>query len=187
MDYTVRSSETIAELRKVLKGVLAMYGAKARPARSPSGVDEKTLRALLRKLTPSLPIRLLLEELSTPQRGLFDEDEGPHHLLADAYLSKGTDSHGDWFERLDPDKPCKTVVSHMARDTYSFFHPWQPRPLTVRETARVQCFPDWYEFGTLGMCDAYEVVGNAVPPLLAFKIAENVAAYMSKEALAIAG
>lgn len=73
---------------------------------------------------------------------------------------------------LAPDKPSKTVTS-LPDD---FIHYSEPRILTVRECARVQSFPDWYEFQgkytTGGDRRKYEVprytqVANAVPPLFA--------------------
>ena len=57
------------------------------------------------------------------------------------------------------------------------------RRLSVRECARIQTFPDEYEFvfskskdGRPGVCasDAYKIIGNAVPPLLAYNIARNL-------------
>jgi DNA (cytosine-5)-methyltransferase 1 len=56
------------------------------------------------------------------------------------------------------------------------------RRLTVRECARIQTFPDDYEFivgeprkpGSVSASEAYKLIGNAVPPLLAFKLARNL-------------
>lgn len=58
----------------------------------------------------------------------------------------------------------------------------EERRLTVRECARIQTFPDDYEFvfkspekgGSLSTSAAYKLIGNAVPPLLAFHIAKNI-------------
>ena len=52
------------------------------------------------------------------------------------------------------------------------------RRLTVRECAKIQTFPDDYQFiikGKLSSSDAYKLIGNAVPPMLAYNIAMNLA------------
>ena len=76
---------------------------------------------------------------------------------------------------LDPDSTSPTVTSHPD----DFVHYCEPRILTVREMARLQSFPDWYEFKgkyTSGgkrrkmEVPRYTQVGNAVPPLFAEQI-----------------
>jgi len=50
------------------------------------------------------------------------------------------------------------------------------RRMTVRECARVQTFPDWFEFAG-SQADGYRQVGNAVPPLYARLLAEAILEY----------
>lgn len=141
----------------------------------------KSNDALLKRLSQaselvndSLALRLLLEQSSV---GL----EEPHHLLSDGYLANGSGQHGDWLERLSANRPCKTVVAHIGKDTYGYVHPFEPRPITIREAARVQAFPDWFSFAGVGVVDAYSMIGNAVPPLLAYHFAERVAVGLGLE------
>lgn len=83
---------------------------------------------------------------------------------------------------LDPAKAAPTITS-MPDD---LIHYAEPRTLTVRENARLQTFPDWFEFRgkytTGGERRAREVprftqVANAVPPLVAEMWGEVLFAY----------
>lgn len=81
----------------------------------------------------------------------------------------------DRLKRLREDEPSWTVLAHIGMDGYMYIHPWEDRTLSVREAARLQSFHDEFKF-VGNMREQYVQVGNAVPPLLASKIASSVMA-----------
>lgn len=79
-----------------------------------------------------------------------------------------------WW-KLRPDWPVRTLMAHIGKDTYSHIH-WdanQARTISVREAARLQSFPDGFQFQG-AMNAAFRQIGNAVPPLMAACIADII-------------
>jgi DNA (cytosine-5)-methyltransferase 1 len=62
----------------------------------------------------------------------------------------------------------------IGKDKWKFEKEAGVRRLSVRECARVQTFPDDFKFLYKNINDGYKMVGNAVPPLLAKQIAEQI-------------
>jgi DNA-cytosine methyltransferase len=167
MDYRVDRSTSLASLRDIFTRVVAAVENDPDLAEQ-LDLDHVRARALLNRLDGSYALRMLLECIEP------EEGELAHHLLTPNYLAKREGHHGDWLARLPADRPCKTITSHMGKDTYSYVHPFEARTLSVREAARVQSFPDWFSFGMVSLVDAFRIVGNAVPPLLSAELGERV-------------
>jgi DNA (cytosine-5)-methyltransferase 1 len=89
------------------------------------------------------------------------------------------DVFDDKYARLRGDRPSKTIVAHLAKDGNGYVHPRQARSISIREAARLQSFPDNYAFCGAAS-DQWTQVGNAVPPLLAEKIAKTFLQVLKK-------
>jgi DNA (cytosine-5)-methyltransferase 1 len=76
-------------------------------------------------------------------------------------------------KRLDWNKPSPTLTCSPSQKQTERCHPIETRPLTVREYARIQTFPDTWEF-TGSVINQYKQIGNAVPVELAKCIAKAV-------------
>lgn len=86
--------------------------------------------------------------------------------------------HSSAYKRLDPKTQSCTIDTGNAHSNY--FHPIYHRIPTIRESARLQSFPDTFEFqGPRG--SKYRQVGNAVPPLLAKAIADAIMNILQNE------
>lgn len=83
----------------------------------------------------------------------------------------------DRLKRLVNDEPSWTVIAHIGMDGYMYIHPTENRTLSVREAARLQSFPDDFEF-VGNQQETYVQVGNAVPPLLGRAIGNSLMEYL---------
>lgn len=171
MDYRCDGNPLVEDLARLVQWALDHQTGGV------AGLSPDRLVRVLRALDGSLSLRLLLDRIP------LGAGEQEHHLCAPNYLKKREGCHGDWLARLDAESPSKTMVSHMGKDTYAYIHPWAPRTLSVREAARVQTFPDWYSFASVGLVDGYRVIGNAVPPLLSAQLALRVGVVLERSGL----
>lgn len=101
-----------------------------------------------------------------------------HESIADIMPYKSrNDIFKDKYFKLEYNKVCKTITSHMMYDCNMYIHPVQSRGLSPREAARIQTFPD--DFVLYGPQNKwYKQVGNAVPVKFAQVIGEEVIKYL---------
>lgn len=65
-----------------------------------------------------------------------------------------------------------TITASAQPENCGITHPFENRRFTIREIARIQSFPDNFEFPYKTIANAYKVIGNAVPPVFAWVIAK---------------
>ena len=110
-----------------------------------------------------------------PEEGMnrFDLQRNAPALTPDCWIRK-TSGGTDLFGRLWWDRPAFTIRTEFYKpEKGRYLHPEQHRPITHREAARFQSFPDQFVF-TGTKIEIAKQIGNAVPPLLAKAIADQV-------------
>ena len=166
-DLCVFGKECVENIDSETKGFLeAIYNVPT----APSGYL-KLMRAHSDGKTPNSRRLAKHKKTTVEYFKRVQETCRPGHCMSVKERAKvGTKKHSTTV--LHPDRPAPTITT-LPDD---IIHYSEPRILTVRENARIQSFPDWFEFQgkyTTGgkqrkqECPRYTQVGNAVPPLLA--------------------
>ena len=125
----------------------------------------------------------VLSEMTEPEDNkVIPNHKGRKHSqrIVDRYtsLEYGERDHRTRINKLNPQKPSFTIiVGSDAGGGKGHIHPYTPRELTPRESARIQTFPDWWEFYGTGR-HLIRQVGNAVPPLFAAQLAAHLAIHL---------
>jgi len=112
------------------------------------------------------PAEIVQKRISyVPQGGNWED------IPEELWTNNRKNRHSSAYKRLDPNTQSCTIDTGNAHSNY--FHPLYNRIPSIRESARLQSFPDSFEFqGPRG--SKYKQVGNAVPPLLAKSIADEI-------------
>lgn len=97
----------------------------------------------------------------------------PFDLLPAGMKRAKRSDHTKRYGRMTWDGLSCTVLTKCDMHWGAYIHPEQDRAISVREAARLQAFPDWFEFHG-SKTDQYVQVGNAVPPLLGRAIGSTI-------------
>ena len=123
--------------------------------------------------------RLLAQDIASGENKYSSTDS-----LKELYTEvTGKESNVHKFYVLRWDEPSNLIPAHLYKDGLRHIHPdpEQARTITIREAARLQSFPDDFEFISHSNLD-YKMIGNAVPPKFAEKVADSIYQLFFKEA-----
>lgn len=109
----------------------------------------------------------LLKEIPPGENYLYFTKERGHPNPQFKWRSR----YWSFLLKLSPDKPSWTIQASFSNNMGPFH--WKNRFLRISEIKRIQTFPDDYEI-TGDFKEQWRQIGNAVPPLLVKKIAENI-------------
>ncbi len=167
---TVR--DAIGDLPKLANGedrgdLAYASSAKCDYQRMLRGISKKVINHSATKLAA-----INIERMAhIPQGGSWRDI--PFDLLPKGMQRAKRSDHTKRYGRLKLDGLSSTIMTKCDVHWGAYIHPTQDRSITVREAARFQSFPDLFEFRG-SKTEQYIQVGNAVPPLLARRIAEAI-------------
>ena len=130
----------------------------------------KDINEMIANHNPKYPCEKVQKRISyVPQGGNWQD------VPKELWDTQRNNRHSSAYKRLSFDEPSITIdTGHM-----NYFHPIENRTPTVRESARLQSFPDSFVFEG-NQSEQLRQVGNAVPPLMARAIAKQILKLISE-------
>lgn len=120
-----------------------------------------------------VPLKAVLDEKADKEDKWFFSDRAVKGMLrAKDEMNKG--------RAQDIDKPCNTISSHLAKVSLNSTDPVLKigdrfRRFTPQECARIQSFPETFDFSSVSDSRKYKAIGNAVPPVFMWHVARSLA------------
>lgn len=155
-----------------------IYGAKKKKVACPKKTHATSSDDSGKGLLPAVTVREAFRGLPVPPSFDIPNHIGRVHgkAVIERYnaLKFGERDSKTRINRLNPDKPSFTIVVGSDKGGgKGHVHPFYPREVTPRESARIQTFPDYWAFSGTSRHPIRQI-GNAVPPLFAGVIASNL-------------
>lgn len=115
---------------------------------------------------------VIMEECNQDEKLFFSEKAVAGMMAVREKMNKG--------RAMSLDEPCNTISAHLAKVSLNSTDPVfmvgdRYRRFSARETARIQSFPDSFDFSSVSQIRQYKAIGNAVPPVLMWHIANALA------------
>lgn len=159
----------------------------------PESLARRHLREALKGMSQDLPNAADLWPFSPSQEAIVRHvkrswKDVPDELLSERFLKIRRQPEKyrspNFYRRFGLDEVAGTITASAQPENCGIIHPTEDRRYTVREAARIQSFPDDFVFAARSVQGKYKLVGNAVPPVLAWTIARALQAHLVGEAFA---
>jgi DNA (cytosine-5)-methyltransferase 1 len=86
-----------------------------------------------------------------------------------------------FYRKFTKNDICGTMTAAFTPENSCVWNPCSDKLMTVRDCARIQSFPDWFEFKGSTLRSKHKQIGNAIPPRLAFEIGKEIAAHLKNK------
>jgi DNA (cytosine-5)-methyltransferase 1 len=86
-----------------------------------------------------------------------------------------------FYRKFTKNDICGTMTAAFTPENSCVWNPCSDKLMTVRDCARIQSFPDWFEFKGSTLRSKHKQIGNAIPPRLAFEIGKAIAAHLKNK------
>lgn len=177
---TISIKEAISDLPRVSEGQ-----KKEKYTIDPKNTYQRLMRNGSKKITQHYcgtygeKIRIVIKNVKQGQgRNDFNELVDKGKIDKKYYLTSG---YANTYGRLVANMPSTTITNNLSTPSgLRCIHYSQNRALTPREGARIQSFPDWFEFCGHKV-NVTSQIGNAVPPLLSLELAKSFEKALKKE------
>jgi DNA (cytosine-5)-methyltransferase 1 len=87
----------------------------------------------------------------------------------------------NFYRRFALGEICGTIIASGQPENSGITHTFENRRFSIREIARIQSFPDDFVFPYSSIPHAYKVIGNAVPPVMAWVLAKALEYYFENQ------
>jgi len=86
-----------------------------------------------------------------------------------------------FYRKFTKNDICGTMTAAFTPENSCVWNPCSDKLMTVRDCARIQSFPDWFEFKGTTLRSKHKQIGNAIPPRLAFEIGKAIAEHLKNK------
>ena len=149
---------------QALKEIPRLCGDEQQVADAGFLLRRRTVKDAFNKIPP----------LGTKLANHTSRDHSPRIVERYKALLHGERDSKTRINKLDPNRPSYTIIVGSDKGGgKGHVHPVEPREVSPRESARIQTFPDWWEFSGTSRHPIRQV-GNAVPPILAAVIGREI-------------